>query len=264
MPARWYPVKIKAKPLSLSSSPTSIITVITNSSYGIASLRSPHSWALTAEINTNHQDKDMDENVPYMNSVKKLHPMLDKIQNAGVPETFNKDFLVDLGYTSSYDTALIKLLRYLGMLDSSNKPQDSYRQFVDHTKAKTVLAQRIRVAYDDLYLSDKNADSKQTNQLQGWFKTKTGSGEAVAKKIASTFKSLADYADFSGVAPAQEEPSAAPKEDIPPVIPGVPPIIHPKNTDIGLVYRFEIHLPDTQNVDTFRAIFKALREELMP
>jgi amino acid transporter len=38
MPARWYPVKIKAKPLSLSSSPTSIITVITNSSYGIASL----------------------------------------------------------------------------------------------------------------------------------------------------------------------------------------------------------------------------------
>jgi hypothetical protein len=33
--------------------------------------------------------------------------------------------------------------------------------------------------------------------------------------------------------------------------------------EIGLVYRFEIHLPDTQNVDTFRAIFKAMREELM-
>jgi len=29
----------------------------------------------------------------------------------------------------------------------------------------------------------------------------------------------------------------------------------------GLVYRLEIHLPDTQNVDTFRAIFRALREE---
>jgi hypothetical protein len=38
MSARWYPVRIKAKPQLLSSSPTSIITVITSSSYGIASL----------------------------------------------------------------------------------------------------------------------------------------------------------------------------------------------------------------------------------
>lgn len=121
----------------------------------------------------------MDDNVPYMNSVKKLHAMLDAIQNAGVPETFNKDFLVDLGFTSSYDTALIKVLRYLGMLDSSNKPQNSYRQFMDHTKAKKLLAEKIQTAFDDLYLSDKNAHTKQSNQLKGWFKTKTGSGDGV-------------------------------------------------------------------------------------
>lgn len=204
----------------------------------------------------------MDENVPYMNSVNKLHTMLDSIQNAGVPETFNKDFLVDLGFTSSYDTALIKVLRYLGMLDSSNKPQDSYRQFVDHTKAKKVLASRIRASFDDLYLADKNAHTKQSNQLKGWFKTKTGNGDAVAMKIASTFKSLADYADFSGPDPVTPIVNGG-SQDQPPA-PGMPPIVPPKNADIGLVYRFEIHLPDTQNVDTFRAIFKALREELMP
>jgi hypothetical protein len=38
MSARWYPVKIKSTPHFLSVSPTSIITVITSSSYGIASL----------------------------------------------------------------------------------------------------------------------------------------------------------------------------------------------------------------------------------
>jgi hypothetical protein len=38
MSARSYPVKIKAKPQFLSASPTLIITVITSSSYGIASL----------------------------------------------------------------------------------------------------------------------------------------------------------------------------------------------------------------------------------
>jgi hypothetical protein len=38
MPARWYPVNIKEKPQLLSASPTTIITVITSGSYGIASL----------------------------------------------------------------------------------------------------------------------------------------------------------------------------------------------------------------------------------
>lgn len=73
---------------------------------------------------------------------------------------------------------------------------------------------------------------------------------------------MADYADFSGPPPTQEIPEVevdANKDNSSPDVEIVPP----KNTDIGLVYRFEIHLPDTQNVDTFRAIFKALREELM-
>lgn len=94
----------------------------------------------------------MDENVPYMNTVNKLHSMLDAIQNAGVPESFNNDFLKDLGFTSSYDRDLKKVLRYLGMTDASGRPQDSYKQFVDHTKAKFVLAARMQVAFDDVYL----------------------------------------------------------------------------------------------------------------
>ncbi|MEM9335654.1 MAG: DUF5343 domain-containing protein, partial [Pseudomonadota bacterium] len=151
----------------------------------------------------------MDENVPYMNSVTKLHAMLDSIQNAGVPEAFNNDFLKDLGYTSSYDRSLKKVLQYLGMLDSSNRPQDGYKQFVDHTKARGVLAARLLAAYDDLYLADKNAHEKTASSLKGWFKTKTGSGDAVAKKMATTYKSLAEYADFNAVPapkPAQEKP----------------------------------------------------------
>lgn len=139
----------------------------------------------------------MDPDVPYMPSVKNLHKMLDAVQRAGVPEVFNQDFLVDLGFKSSYDRKLIQVLKYLGMLDSSNRPQDSYRRFVDHTQSRLVLAASLRSAFDDLYLADQNAHEKSTSELKGWVKTKTGAGDAVAKKIATTFKSLADYADFS-------------------------------------------------------------------
>ena len=52
MSARWYPVKIKSNPQFLSASPTSIITVITSRSYGIASLSSQLGVMLHHENNS--------------------------------------------------------------------------------------------------------------------------------------------------------------------------------------------------------------------
>jgi hypothetical protein len=224
----------------------------------LTELRRPLDRTKIAEIR-------MDPNVPYMPSVANLHRILDAIQKAGVPEVFNLDFLKDLGFTSSNDRSLIKLLKYLGMLDSSGRPQQAYRDFVDHTKAKAVLAARLRMAFDDLYLSDKNAHVKSPESLKGWFKTKTGASDAVAKKIATQFKSLAQYADFeatlSGQSKAEEPPGpSAPTAKQPPR----PPVATDDVSKLGLIYRLEIHLPDTQNIETFRAIFRALREELMP
>ena len=150
------------------------------------------------------------------------------------------------------------------MLDSSNRPQDPYRRFVDHTQSRGVLAAALQSAFDDLYLADQNAHEKSTGELTGWFKTKTGTGDAVAKKIATTFKSLAAYGDFSARKPL-EEPKDVPMKAVPRAstdLPSAP--VGERKLDVGLVNRFEIHLPDTQNVETFRAIFRALREELLP
>jgi len=204
----------------------------------------------------------MDQDIPYMPSIKNLHSILDAIQRAAVPEAFNVDFLKDLGFTSSSDRPVTKLLKFLGMLDSANRPQTSYREFLDHTKAKAVLASRVRAAYDDLFVADKNAHTKTASSLKGWFRTKTGVGDKVAEKMATTFRSLAQYADFEpGLdveTPAQ--PIVRNPEPLPTQIPPtrLPPIEGP----VGLAYRIEIHLPDTQNLDTYRAIFRALREEL--
>lgn len=215
----------------------------------------------------------MNNEVPYMPSVANLHKVLDAIQRAAAPETFHLDFLKDLGFTSSNDRGAVKLLKFLGFLDGSGRPQTAYREFMDQSKAKHVLAKQLRLAYDDLFKADLKANEKSVEHLKGWFKTKTGSGDAVAKKIATTFKSLCQYADFSQA--SHSEQPAPPPVDQSTEKPrpaelqadGREGIINGGNgragNGFGLVYRFEIHLPDTQNVDTFRAIFKALREELM-
>lgn len=212
----------------------------------------------------------MESEVPYMPSVTNLSKILDAIQRAGAPDAFGLDFLKDLGFTSSNDRAAIKLLKFLGLLETSGKPTTAYKEFMDQNRAKTVLAVRLRKAYDDLFLSDKEAQGQSVDKLKGWFKTKTGAGDAVAKKMATTFKSLATYADFSQAGAAAVEPSAPPPStpqsgpealgDT--VIPkgdktprGIPP-------GLGFVYRIEIHLPDTTNIETYRSIFRAIREEL--
>jgi hypothetical protein len=204
-----------------------------------------------------------------MVSSKNLASIFDKIQNAGAPQIFGLDFLKDLGFTSSNDRGVIKVLRFLGFLDSSGKPQSSYREFMDHTKARAVLASRVRVAYDDLFTSDKNANAQSAEKLKGWFKTKTGASDAVAQKIATTFKMLANYADFTKSktdapsstgteAPADEKAPDADKDQSN----GKQERL-PLSHAFGLTYRIEVHLPDTTNVDTYRSIFRAIREELL-
>lgn len=207
----------------------------------------------------------MNPDVPYMMSVTNLHKILDAIQRAGAPEVFHLDFLKDLGFKASNDRGAVKLLKYLGMLDGSGRPQASYREFMDQTKAKQVLANRMRATFDDLFTADRNANTKSVEQLKGWFKTKTGAGDAVAQKMASTFRSLATYANWDDAPPAavEEEKSESSTPERIQSSSELPQQTGRGKSEIGLVYRFEIHLPDTHNVDTFRAIFRALREELM-
>jgi hypothetical protein len=215
----------------------------------------------------------VESEIPYMPSVTNLHKILDAIQRAAAPDAFGLDFLKDLGFTSSNDRPAIKLLKFLGLLDSGGKPTSAYKEFMDQNKAKSVLGVRLRKAYDDLFTSDKEAQTRQVDSLKGWFKTKTGVGDAVAKKMATTFKSLASYANFDNVpSGAEGEKSESNTHTSPPnanlegrqgsgseikaavgaSVPG----------GIGFTYRIEIHLPDTTNLETYRSIFRAIREEL--
>lgn len=60
-------------------------------------------------------------------------------KQASAPDTFHLDFLRDLGFKASNDRGAVKLLKYLGLIDQSGKPQASYRDFMDHSKARKVL-----------------------------------------------------------------------------------------------------------------------------
>jgi hypothetical protein len=84
----------------------------------------------------------------------------------------------------------------------------------------------------------------------------TKHGGAYTTKIESDQGSAPEL--FSEVTPPPERPN----DELPKVNDIKTPAITGESK-FGLVYRLEIHLPDTQNIETYRSIFKALREELM-
>lgn len=198
----------------------------------------------------------------YMQSSKNLDAIFEAIRKAGVPRKFTNEFLKSLGFTSSNDRSVIATLKSLEFLDSNGVPTHAYRELRDSSKWKKVLATQMRKAYEDLFIANTSAHTAPMDRIKGVFTTQTGKDESVVSKMATTFKSLAKLADFSG---AEELPPA-----VPPPVPGEAKIHAPTEQRLstggsGLEYHYniQIHLPVTKDVSVYNAIFKSLREHLL-
>jgi hypothetical protein len=194
--------------------------------------------------------------IPYMESVANLSDILSKIRTAGSPPKFTHEFLSStLGFKGSRDRGVIKVLKALGFLTADSIPTQRYNQFKDERLSRAVMAAGIRDGWADVFLADEKSYERTQSQLVGIFKNVTGKGEAVAQKMASTFKALAAQADWQKL-PEMEaaEPEAAaltlPREMV-------------REGRVSLHQDVHIHLPATSDVAVYTAIFRALREELL-
>jgi hypothetical protein len=128
-----------------------------------------------------------------------------------------------------------------------------------------LLAEGLREGWADIFLADQRANERTNAQLVETFKTVTGKSEAVAKKMAATFKSLADAADWSGASeihPDQEKTEEQP--EIRPLVRAAEERRVDRITSgITLNHDIHVHLPPTSDVAVYKAIFRALREELI-
>lgn len=222
----------------------------------------------------------MPAEIPYMPSVVNVNAILDKIQTAGTPPKFTHDFLKStLGFGSSNDRPFIKVLRQLGFLTADGSPTQRYNDYRG-TQPRRVLAQGLRDGWPELFLADERVYEKSKGQIQAIAKNLTGAGDSVAAKMASTFHALAAKADW---APSLQDPVAVEVEDS-----AVPENAGDQSGSGGnrngggefigqgrsigngvgvesfqLHHDIHIHLPPTNDVSVYRAIFQAIRAELM-
>jgi hypothetical protein len=207
----------------------------------------------------------MATDLPYMTAVGNVPAILQKMRGAGTPPRFTIEFLKSsLGFTASQDRSFPRILKQLGFLTADGTPVSRYNEFKSSTTGGRALAQGLREGWASVFLADQVAYTRTAGELKETFKTVTGQGDAVARKMATTFKVLAENADWSGpienssrvdepIAKKAKE-SGTPEAETPE---------HPKAAAVSLHHDVHVHLPPTSDVAVYRAIFRALREELL-
>ena len=209
----------------------------------------------------------MEKEIPYMASVGNIDAIVQKMRGAGTPPRFTHEFLSStLGFRSSNDRSFIKVLRALGMVTTDGVPTDRYNEFKNQLNGGVAMADGLRDGWSDLYLADQQAHKKTATELQQTFKTITGKGDAVAQKMATTFKALSKHADFAALPTATltaDDDKASDATTATTKTASIQTRLPSDLSSLNLRHDVHLHLPTTSDVAVYIAIFRALREELL-
>lgn len=217
----------------------------------------------------------MPADIPYMMSITNVPAILEKIRTAGTPPKFTHDFLKStLGFGASNDRAITKVLRQLGFLSPDGTPTQRYNDYRGDQPGKA-LAVGLREGWPDFFLADEKIYERTNSQIQGIAKSLTGAGDSVAQKMAATFKALSDKADWTPGQAERQNPEDNPRNGDQGRDDGnADDSLEGQNangagrtgTGAGLFqlhHDIHIHLPPTTEVSVYRAIFQAIKAELM-
>lgn len=196
----------------------------------------------------------------YLNSVGNVPSIFEAIRGAGVPPRFSYEFLKQLGFASSNDRSVIPVMKALRFLDDNSVPTDRYNRYRDPSLSGAVMAEALRDAYADLFTVKADAQTMNAASLQGAFKRITGKGDAVAKKMASTFRALTSLADWDAKPPSEpiDGDGAAGEGE---ADSGERDVLGGRaGAELNLRHDIHIHLPVTTDVKVYDAVFRSLRE----
>lgn len=200
--------------------------------------------------------------VPYMTAYGRLAKALERIKTAQTPPRFTQDFLeTKLNLKGGSARPIIPFLKRTGFLGSDGTPTELYKRFRGTAaQSGAAAAEALRTGYAPLYEVNEYVHDVNDADLKGIIVQVTGSEptSSTVQAIVGSFKALRAVADFD--VSSEEE---APVEEL---TLGTKEDRGPRGTvgSLKLGYTINLNLPATSDVAVFNAIFKSLRENLLP
>ncbi|MCG3122827.1 MAG: hypothetical protein GIKADHBN_01230 [Phycisphaerales bacterium] len=203
----------------------------------------------------------------YMTSVKNVPAVMKAIQDGAAPPKFTIEHLKGIGFPSSNDRTIIPMLKDLKFLGGDGTPLQRYHDYRDRTRAKAVMAEALREAYQDLFQINERPSEQQRAAIEGKFKAVHNVEDNIAELQARTFFAFLKLADLDAAAGSGIPKPSAPKAEEEGAGDSAESTLPTKQrhplSSVGLRYNIEVHLPATKDVEVYNAIFKSLKEHLI-
>ncbi len=203
--------------------------------------------------------------IPYTSNTGKLKEFLGTIRTAGIPNAASQDWFQQIGFKSSNDRPILRLMRFINFIDSSSKPTDLWRLYRtdDHKK---ILAQGIKQGYKELFDIYPDANNRSTKDLGNFFTSKSSAGKQVIDKTINTFKGLCELADFNGIASQDEIPTNNPDTSAEQSTTADQVMLKrsgpSKESGVTININIQLTLPDTTDPKVYDNFFAAMKTHL--
>jgi hypothetical protein len=185
-----------------------------------------------------------------------LRKFLKGIPSRAVPPRVTAQYLASIGLKEVNDSSIIRVLKFVGLVDGSRNSTEAFRQFRDEKNGPTALARQLQSAYKELYDTYDNAHNESDQNLSSFFKAKTDVGEKAIRFMVATFKVLSEFASFSEVSLTDDRKADARSASSV----GIVQSTSPAGPQIHI--NLQIHLPPEGSPATYDAIFEALSRRL--
>lgn len=202
-------------------------------------------------------------NFPYAKTPTKLAGFFEGIQRDGKPDKASNKWLKSSGYTSSNDVSMINVLQFIGFVDTSRVPTDSWQAFRDQSKSKLVLADCIRNGYSLLFEHYPDAETRSPGDLSNFFRANTALGDRAISLMVRTFQVLCSLADFS--AATDNGTSSGANGNAASVRPDAPLVAQPQEMDSPaptLHIDFQVHIAADAPPEQIDKIFESMAKHL--
>lgn len=181
--------------------------------------------------------------LPYVEAHEKMESFFEAVRKAVIPEKFTYRFFADIGFPSSNDRDFVKALRQLGFINAKGRPTKDYQGLKDADARTSVLSEKLRVTYEDMFEELKLPQNVPENVLNGYFGRITGESMEKVLVYAKTFKAIAKLAEFDdSVEDGQEGKKEKRRQK--------------KRTNINL----NLSLPTTTDEKVYQVLFKHLKD----
>ena len=200
---------------------------------------------------------------PYAAVPNKLSSLLEKIQTVGVPTKADTSWLKSHGFKSSNDPSALRVLEFIGFIDSTKQPTDKWKNYRHKGKSNTVLGAAIKRGYSALYEDLPEAHQSSDDDLKNFFRVHSTAGEQAISRTVKTFQelcSLADFSDTSANGAGIGDNGSAASASV-----GSPLVAPPKDTDTAapaLHIDIQVHISADASETQIDKIFESMAKHL--